>query len=248
EITRIYGIRDRESDGATEVGVAVWDRLPYQLQEILAPLFTSKYTVAASNSRAASLLPTPIYGSAPAKTFHQWLASWTCSMVDLLRSEITSQVFSSCKPILRRDVTTAMFLLSPLLVCIFCESEENHTMILEEVLAVMKRKPEEKETEHNLMSPEHQQLAIQTVFSALDYLSKWSQKQRQSESVDKKSRMAFTPSPELRQVNEFIEKIPADLLAQTSFKCKSYSRALLHIESYLKDHPDELKEHLHFLQ
>lgn len=44
------------------------------------------------------------------------------------------------------------------------------------------------------------QLAVQTVFSALDYVSKWTQKQRQVQSLGKKGRGAFVPSTELQQV------------------------------------------------
>lgn len=52
----------------------------------------------------------------------------------------------------------------------------------------------------------------------------------------------------LSQVTSFLEKIPANLLAQTSFKCQAYHRALLHIEAFLKDNPNQLKEHLGFMQ
>ncbi|XP_068202044.1 serine/threonine-protein kinase ATR [Palaemon carinicauda] len=246
EITRIYGVRDKDTEGSSREGSKVWDRLPYQLQEIIFPLLTSKYTVSSSITKTSSL-PSPIYGSSHAKTFHQWLTSWACSLVDLLKSEVASQVFKACKPIVRRDLTTAMYLLSPLLVCVLCESPEYHDKILTEVLAVMSCKQKEEEHQHS-WSSESQQMAVQTVFSTLDYVSKWSQKQRQVESVGKKPRVAFSPSPELRQVNGFLEKIPANLLAQTSFKCKAYSRALLHIEAHLKDNPEQLKECLHFLQ
>lgn len=46
----------------------------------------------------------------------------------------------------------------------------------------------------------------------------------------------------------FLEKIPSDILAQTSYKTHAYSRALLHIEAYIRDHPQQMKEHLRFLQ
>lgn len=57
------------------------------------------------------------------------------------------------------------------------------------------------------------QLAVQTVFSALDYISKWTQKQRQAESVGKKVRGAFVPSTELKQV---ILCLKIDLLNKTT--------------------------------
>ncbi|KAK4322148.1 hypothetical protein Pmani_007100 [Petrolisthes manimaculis] len=87
-----------------------------------------------------------------------------------------------------------------------------------------------------------QQLAV------LDYLSKWSQKKRQAESQGKKGRAAFVPSTQLHQVMSFLEKIPADILAHTSYKSHAYSPALMHIEAYIKDNPLQVKEHLCFLQ
>lgn len=93
-MTRVYGIRERGSEGATPVGSGAWDRLPYQMQEIIFPLMTSKYTVANSNSRSTSGRPSPIYGSSRAQTFHQWLTNWTCSLIDLLKGERAFQVGS----------------------------------------------------------------------------------------------------------------------------------------------------------
>nr|XP_053640480.1 serine/threonine-protein kinase ATR-like [Cherax quadricarinatus] len=249
EVTRLYGIRESGCDGATPVGSRVWERLGYHLQEIIYPLLTSKYTVATTNSRSSSVLPSPIYGSSRARSFHQWLTNWACFLVELLKGEKASQVFSVCKPILRRYTTTAMYLLPSILVCVLRESAHHHDQIITEILAVMSQMQEKQKKEDSLApSSEFKHLAVQTVFSALDYLSKWVQKQRQTENIGKKGRGAFTPSAELQQVTSFLEKIPANLLAQTSFKCQAYSRALLHIEAYLKDNPDQLKEHLRFLQ
>ncbi|KAK8731546.1 hypothetical protein OTU49_007362 [Cherax quadricarinatus] len=249
EVTRLYGIRESGCDGATPVGSRVWERLGYHLQEIIYPLLTSKYTVATTTSRSSSVLPSPIYGSSRARSFHQWLTNWACFLVELLKGEKASQVFSVCKPILRRYTTTAMYLLPSILVCVLRESAHHHDQIITEILAVMSQMQEKQKKEDSLApSSEFKHLAVQTVFSALDYLSKWVQKQRQTENIGKKGRGAFTPSAELQQVTSFLEKIPANLLAQTSFKCQAYSRALLHIEAYLKDNPDQLKEHLRFLQ
>lgn len=92
EVTRLYGIRENGSDGATEVGSRAWERLRYHLQEIIYPLLTSKYTVTTSTSRSSSVLPSPIYGSSRARSFHHWLTNWACSLVDTLKGERASQV------------------------------------------------------------------------------------------------------------------------------------------------------------
>lgn len=57
----------------------------------------------------------------------------------------THQVFSVCKPILRRDTTTAMYLLPSILVCVLCEAQHHHSHVLDEVLAVMNHMQEKED-------------------------------------------------------------------------------------------------------
>lgn len=64
------------------------------------------------------------------------------------------QVFSACKPILRRDTTTAIYILPHILVCVLREAADHHEQILTEVLAVMSQMQEKqkKENPHSLSS------------------------------------------------------------------------------------------------
>ncbi|KAK4300605.1 hypothetical protein Pmani_027190 [Petrolisthes manimaculis] len=244
EVTRLYGIRESGSGEATPIGSQAWEKLSYHLQEMIYPLLTSKYMLSTGNNRSSVTLPSPIFGSDKAKTFQQWLTSWECSLVDLLQGERASQVFSACKPILRRDTTTANYLLLSILICMLCETSDHHHQITTQVLSVMNQLQEKDKDEAalSIISIEIKQLAV------LDYLSKWSQKKRQAETQGKKGRAAFIPSTQLHQVMSFLEKIPADILAHTSYKSHAYSPALMHIEAYIKDNPLQVKEHLCFLQ
>lgn len=45
-----------------------------------------------------------------------------------------------------------------------------------------------------------------------------------------------------------LNKIPQILLAKASFACKAYTRSLMHLEKYLKEHPEELENNISFLQ
>lgn len=92
EVTRLYGIRESGSEEATAVGSRAWEQLRYHLQEIIHPLLTSKYTVATSSGRPTLALPSPIFGSPFATSFQQWLTSWECSLVEMLKGERASQV------------------------------------------------------------------------------------------------------------------------------------------------------------
>ena len=47
---------------------------------------------------------------------------------------------------------------------------------------------------------------------------------------------------------EFLERIPQDKLAEVSFTCKAYTRALMHYELYLKAKDQLSKEDLDFMQ
>ncbi|KAK4311356.1 hypothetical protein Pmani_017133 [Petrolisthes manimaculis] len=239
EVTRLYGIRESGSRETTPIDSQAWEKLSYHLQEIIYPLLTSKYMLSTGNNRSSVTLPSPIFGSDKAKTFQQWLTSWECSLVDLLQGERASQVFSACKPILRRDTTTAIYLLPSILICMLCETSDHHHQITTQVLSVM----------NQLQEKDKDEAALSIISIEINWqLSKWSQKKRQAESQGKKGRAAFIPSTQLHQVMSFLEKIPADILAHISYKSHAYSPALMHIEAYIKDNPLQVKEHLCFLQ
>lgn len=57
------------------------------------------------------------------------------------------QVFSACKPILRRDTTTAIYLLPSILICVLCEAPDHQQQITTEVLAVMNQLQEKDKDE-----------------------------------------------------------------------------------------------------
>ncbi|XP_076061506.1 serine/threonine-protein kinase atr-like isoform X2 [Oratosquilla oratoria] len=153
------------------------------------------------------------------------------------------QMFSVCRPIMRRDTTTAIFLLPHIFVSVLCDSSKSYKPILTEVLAIISHEDEEQP-----VLGEFQHMAVQIVFSVMDYVSKWTVKQWQSETVTHRSKSSPILSPELKQVIAFQEKIPANLLAKTSFSCQAYTRALRHLESYIQHNPKNLKEELGFLQ
>lgn len=92
EVTRLYGIRESGSEEATAVGSKAWEQLRYHLQEIIHPLLTSKYTLSTGSGRPSPALSSPIFGSPHAMSFQQWLTSWECSLIDMLKSERATQV------------------------------------------------------------------------------------------------------------------------------------------------------------
>lgn len=49
-------------------------------------------------------------------------------------------------------------------------------------------------------------------------------------------------------INRFISRIPQDTLAQASFNCKAYTRALMQFEQFIANTKQNLQEHLDFVQ
>ena len=51
-----------------------------------------------------------------------------------------------------------------------------------------------------------------------------------------------------KAVNGFVSRIPQDTLAEASFNCKAYTRALMHFEQFISATKQDLHQHLDFLQ
>ena len=58
----------------------------------------------------------------------------------------------------------------------------------------------------------------------------------------------YVNDPQYKAVNGFVARIPQDILAQASFNCKAYTRALMHFEQFISVTKQDLHEHLDFLQ
>ncbi|KAB7496008.1 Serine/threonine-protein kinase ATR [Armadillidium nasatum] len=248
EILRIYKIGPTSSRNAASVGHIVYSKLSSNIQEILKPLQTSKYTISSASQRSPSNFPSPIYRSRYSKTFNHWVINWTCSLIEMVTGNIAKQVYASCKPLVRRDTTTALRILPPLIVCILTEDRPNQIPVATEFLSVIGA--EEQIDPHDKFHPskELQHLAVQTIFSCLDYIERWCRDRKQKETSFRKNKLIFSPSLQLQLVMDFLDQIPTDALALASFKSQAYSRALLHLEAYCSKHPEKLKSNLSFLQ
>lgn len=51
-----------------------------------------------------------------------------------------------------------------------------------------------------------------------------------------------------KKVYDFLDRIPQDKIAQVSFSCKAYTRALMHFELHLNGKTSLSKEELDFMQ
>ena len=49
-------------------------------------------------------------------------------------------------------------------------------------------------------------------------------------------------------VSDFLERIPQDSLANVSYSCQAFTRALMHLEIFVKNNGNLLQEQLDFMQ
>ncbi|XP_023240203.1 serine/threonine-protein kinase ATR-like [Centruroides sculpturatus] len=243
ELLQIYQCNDISNPPSS--GNNLWKRFPIDVQEILSPLLRSKYIP--GQSKSGKNIQKPIYGSSFGDTFKHWVTNWIADLVVKIHTETVSKVFHSCLMIVKYDTSCALYLLPYVVMYVIREATDNEREELyTEVITVLKH----CEQLHPQKSIEVQcHLSAQTVFSVLDYLNRWVHHQ-QSLSVlnTRKNCSNKNLLPGFSQVKEFINRIPQDLLAQASFKCNAFARALMYLELHIRSNPKELQKMLGFLQ
>ncbi|KAG0411510.1 hypothetical protein HPB47_011364, partial [Ixodes persulcatus] len=233
EVLKIYNCSDSQSKS----GQSLWKRFSSDVQELFTPMLSSRYK---ANS-VSEKYPHPLFGSAYGPNFRDWLANWTLDLLDKVKEKTAVDVFRACSLVLKNDSSLALFLLPRVLVCALADSDQaGREEVMLEVLTVLRH------CEQTDASGLHH-LSAQTVFSMLDYLAVRAKKFRSTTSAGPSS--AGSETLVLGEEEAvFTRSIPQDLLARVSFNCQAYTRSLLHLETYLHQHPASLQEHLRFLQ
>ncbi|XP_054723842.1 LOW QUALITY PROTEIN: serine/threonine-protein kinase ATR-like, partial [Uloborus diversus] len=246
EVLKFYKCSDEKG------GNYLWKKFSPDIQEILAVLFHSQYK---SLQRSRKKLPVPIYQSKYGSTFQEWTKNWFYSLLQKVKKENPLKLFHSCSIIIKYDLNCTLFLLPHLVIYALLDSSETEQdEICSEILAVLTH----SETSGSVS--DLCQLSSQTIFSVLDHLSKWLnhiQQQTLSEFQNPKAYgklhvsfvvMKLSQDKCYLAVKSCLTKIPQILLAKSSFACKAYARSLMHLEQYLKNHPDDLENNTSFIQ
>ncbi|XP_033634079.1 serine/threonine-protein kinase ATR-like [Asterias rubens] len=245
ELLQIYSCREMPKES---FGGQLWRRFPAHIKEILLPLLDAKYVPASSPSWTN--IPKPIYLSKKGKTYKDWVCAWTGYLVTKVQSSLASRIFKSCSVIIKHDIQTALFLLPIILLYALLDGrEENNDEIRQEVLAVLTH----AEKTEDQRSGDVSHMSAQTVFSVLDYLTRW--KRHRVEMLSASRTQKKSQSGNLHpgddtdfQVHRFLEQIPQDVLARASFQCKAYARSLMHCEAFINKNKHNLQQQLGFLQ
>ena len=246
ELLQIYGCSE---SGETQVNQGVnphsklWKMFPEQTQEILTPLLSSKYRL--SIDADYKLYPKPLYGSEKGKNFKDWISNWTGYLISSVRPGKPKQVLTACSAIKRHNMEVARHVLPHTVLQILLAGNQVHIKEmfdeLMEVLTYMQKPEMRLESASNF-----HHLSAQTVFSILDFLTRWSV-ERGLALTDNRGLASCEKDGQYMAVRKFLERIPQEVFAMACFNCKAYTRALRHFEMFINTTSD-IQPHLDFMQ
>ncbi|XP_043244732.1 serine/threonine-protein kinase ATR-like [Amphibalanus amphitrite] len=233
EVLKIYGV----SGGG---GAALWDSLPAELRQLLAPMRTSKYNVTTSQSRNPCLI---VYGSADAAGgYSDWVGLWLTQLSSFVTQSQAAQVFNATRSVACRDVTLAAFLLPYVLVTAVIDGgDAAQRAALAEIEAVLR--------DQSPKSTETHRLCCRSVFAVLDAAAGWRlDRQAQCGNSSRLLDALRRDDTAFCAVSAFLERVPFDVVAEASRRCGGQKRALQSLELHLRRHPTELAARLPLLQ
>ena len=241
EVLKAYGIRG--PDKMTTSSGRIWNRFSDSDKEILYPLLKSLYT--RSDSLVRQQLPVIRHSS----SYKEWLANWSFHLISKLPDNQAKKTFTACKPTIKTDANCAQFLLPYILVYVL-KKPSTLNEVLAEVEAVFDY--EEEEEVSKIMFENLKRLSCHTMFSVLDHLSKWLRTKyaiitanvRKTEDPTQ----VASRDPEYVAIKTFVEKISQKKLCKSSHACNAQARSLMHLESHLRENPDDLPNCIGILQ
>ncbi|XP_074649776.1 serine/threonine-protein kinase ATR-like [Tubulanus polymorphus] len=256
EIIQIYEITDCVDGNLA--GRKLWNCFPGHIQEILAPLLNSRYILNANVTSNWSNITKPIYHSRKGQSFKSWVCTWTGFLISKVVQEKALKVFQACSAVIKHNINIALYLLPHILLQVLLDSKDctaNEVPICCEILEVLRHVMKQESRQISVSDFRH--MGAQTIFSVLDHLFKWkrhrlgllSAKSSSMISRDISQDASYINDDNYRTVCEFVDKIPQDLLAHASYNCKAYTRAIMHLELFMRNNDRQnQQENLDFLQ
>ncbi|KAM0417762.1 hypothetical protein ACHAPD_004104 [Fusarium lateritium] len=209
-----------------------WITMPEAVREVVSPFLTSKYVVA---PMAHSEINYPIFR--PERSYGNWLRHY---VIDLLRKGQTAFADLIFEPLARvirvRDLAIAEFILPYIVLHTLLGSratQKDRENVLGELLAILEHQPGEGAS---YLEKEDMKRFCHAVFRIVDYAMRWMQTKRAA------GRLTESDKERLTQVQEALDKIPAELIAQRAVDCNDYARALFHLEQHAQKMEQRKKE------
>lgn len=248
DLLQIYKISDKlEENNECGSERRLWNRFPEHVQEILQPLLNSKYV--SSSTFSWENLQKPIYGSVKGSKYREWICIWTTYLSSRVQQNHPLRVFQVCSPITRYDPSIALYILPHVVTQVLLDGTEGDIQdIHNEIMEVLHQIRKSDTRQGSVTDMRH--MCAQTVFSVLDYLSKW----RTNRAQLKVAEMPLSKEPvylkdsSYRTVNAFLNHIPQDVLAEACFNCNAFTRALMHFEHFIRNTDCNIQQHLDLLQ
>ncbi|KAI8840920.1 hypothetical protein BC829DRAFT_16893 [Chytridium lagenaria] len=232
-------VSDALSHGRRTRLIAYWNSFPRTVIEVIQPLLSSQYRSSSVSTRTEVY---PIYQHKPG--YKEWLQSWVVDLILKVNGEEAKRLFTACKMVAEQNINVALYLLPHLVLLVLTTGDqEQFKEVQNEVLAVLK--DNESLDAGKSSDFDSRQLCCQTVFSLVDHLTLWIRLRRQD--LGKKRAMNARKSGKFLRVDDADEldaqrakveklllQIPQDLMANASYRCKAYARALVHFEQFMR--------------
>ncbi|XP_066138403.1 serine/threonine-protein kinase ATR [Euwallacea fornicatus] len=234
----------------------MWNKFSEAHREVMTPLLSSKY-ICVENSTSYRC---PVYGSSDGSSFQAWLYNWTSSLINTLTLEKRSLLLT-CYPSMKLDKRVLMHFLPYILLHSLLEGandeEEKSYKEFVAVLSSSKVKRTADQTLFNIRpliipdmvpmakevtSEEEKQIkCTKVVFVLLDFLERWLREWQWHKGLSASNDRNY------QTVKRFVSKFCKLELAQCNYNCGEYPRALLHLENYISENPDQVSPNLQLL-
>ncbi|KAI5778912.1 hypothetical protein EDC01DRAFT_672633 [Geopyxis carbonaria] len=211
-----------------------WDGISPKAREVLMPFLSSKYklTTLIPNSQPRIY---PIFESGV--LYKDWITWFICDLLQKPHGQNTTVMFEIFLRICSRGSNaTVSSVLLPYVVLhvVISGNDEDRANIIIELLAVLKFQEQSKIPTKR----ENLQKISESVFSIIDYMTKWIHSKR-----DWISRLPLVKGQDINElfhdadilcVEQILNAIPPDLMGKRSVELKSYARALLYTERHIR--------------
>ncbi|KAJ3252885.1 serine/threonine-protein kinase M1 [Chytriomyces hyalinus] len=218
--------------------IVLWQDFPRTVLEVIRPLLTTKYSMESLLQRQ---IASPIYSSATG--FKDWLQLWVVDLMSKATGQYAKRILSVCMKAVESDnIGIALYLLPRLVLNVLTGGNSDYCKaLLKEFNAVLN----DAVGTSSAANSEKRQLSSQTIFHLVDHLTVWIRTRRRDAGKQrlmmarKSGRFANMEEDDDRdiprqRVASFMSEIPTILMAEASYRCKSYARALLHFEQHIR--------------
>ena len=219
-----------------------WLDLSEVVRNTLTPFLTSRYMVNA-------VIPTEIFRRPffqPGLRHGDWIRAIVLDLLQKGSGENAQMIFSICARVIKaQDVSIPTFLLPFVVLNVVIggtEREKDH--IVEELLVILQ---EQLTGDHSV--DENIKLCSESVFDVLDHMTMWVQQRKKqvTAALGRMERGLADPSLEIalaqiKGLESILGSVPPDLISRRAIDCKSYARALLHWEQYIRQRKREVEK------